>query len=57
MSIPTIPCGVSQMPVVGFGTSRTEDPGSQVEIALSAGYRHFDCALVSCYWHETAVRF
>ena len=37
------------MPVVGFGTSRTEDPESQVEMALSAGYRHFDCALVSSF--------
>ncbi|KAL5264802.1 hypothetical protein ACHWQZ_G005762 [Mnemiopsis leidyi] len=41
------------MPVVGFGTSRTEDPGSQVEIALSAGYRHFDCAL--CYENEHEI--
>ena len=37
------------MPVVGFGTSRTEDPEGQVEMALSAGYRHFDCALVSSF--------
>ena len=38
------------MPVVGFGTSRTEDPESQVEMALSAGHRHFDCALVSSFY-------
>ena len=47
MSIPTITCGVSQMPVVGFGTSRTKDPRGEVEMALSAGYRHVDCAYVS----------
>ena len=35
------------MPVVGFGTSRTKHPGGEVEMALSAGYRHVDCAYVS----------
>ena len=35
------------MPVVGFGTSRTKDPRGEVEMALSAGYRHVDCAYVS----------
>ena len=34
------------MPVVGFGTSRTTDPEREVEMALNAGYRHFDCATV-----------
>ena len=44
MSIPTLTCGVSQMPVVGYGTSKTD--GVAVELALKEGYRHFDCAHV-----------
>ena len=37
------------MPVVGFGTSKTSDPQSAVEMALNTGYRHIDCAHVGAY--------
>ncbi|XP_063677031.1 uncharacterized protein LOC134813272 [Bolinopsis microptera] len=53
MSISTITCGVSQMPVVGFGTSKTSDPQAAVEMALNTGYRHIDCAHV--YRNEVEI--
>ena len=48
MACPTIRCGVSEMPVVGLGTwqSKPGEVGAAVEIALSKGYQHIDCARV-----------
>jgi len=55
MSMPTITCGVSQLPVVGLGTwqSKPGEVGRAVEHALTNGYKHIDCAMV--YQNEPEI--